>query len=108
MITNLDEYKAHVLEVARRVKEEEGWCDTGFTEVMKELEIEIPPQYFELRMTVEIIVRGQRTDSLEEPTDEFVATSVNSIEVAMDGDWSDEYVESYDITSVEVQRIDDL
>lgn len=108
MITNLDEYKARVLEVARRVKEEEGWCDTGFREVMKELEIEVPPDVFEMVLTVEIVVRGERTDSHEEPSEDFVRSSMNDVEVALDGDWQDEYVESWTLKEVEVTRLSEL
>lgn len=107
MITNLDDYKAHVLEVAKRVKDEEGWCDEGFREVMKELEIELPPRYFEMVLTVEVVVRAECTDR-DEPSEEFIASSVNAVEVALDSDWDNEYVSSYNVTAVEVDRISEL
>lgn len=45
--------KAKVLEVAQRVKEEEGWCDDGFWEAMMELGIE-KPQPREFLVTVKV------------------------------------------------------
>jgi hypothetical protein len=48
----LDAYKARVLAVAEDVKVSENWCDEGFAQAMRELDIEPPKREWEVSISV--------------------------------------------------------
>lgn len=56
----LKAFKKKVFEVAKRTKRDEGWCDTGFKDAMKELGIEVPPS--KVRVVLELDFNDHDTE----------------------------------------------
>jgi hypothetical protein len=109
----LENFKAKVREVGLRAKEDNGWCDDGFNDVMRELGLPLLPHTFRVKLTLtatrEVEVDVDASDL--EPgnrDDDGVRSYLDDIDAAR------EYVNSelgygdWDLTEVEVESVEAL
>jgi hypothetical protein len=106
-----ERFKAKVRELGLQVKEDNGWCDDGFNEVMRELGLPLLPHTFRVKMTLtatrEVEVDVDASDlEPDSRNEDGVRSYLEDIDAARDyvsqelgyGDWD---LSEADITEVE-------
>lgn len=99
----LAQFQQEVREVAIRVADEQGWCDSGLNEVLEELGLDSKePPRVKATITVTMDVTGEVNRPITEISSDWILNSFQSHRLEndpMDSDWEDV---SVDVTNVEV------